>query len=223
MLKKVDHDALNRIGNHADLDAYKRNVLLPNEELITELSVVAFEGLVTKSTELKVGNGVLMASRLPRDDGSFVHRLHFYIDDKDSTFKAKQRYWNSNLLNENAQAEAEQFILAKHELTGAFSSAFVEENLVHIHSEVTETSRLAERIVGTVGKGPTCCQTLCAQCHHYCKYLTCEYCCSLLPQCCAEYSAVWEMDVRSQGRAEKLAMLLMEPYESRKEDLTVKM
>ena len=232
MLKAVDKRAQDRIGNHADITQFKETVLLSNEELITELPVVAFEGLITAPSDMKVGNGTLMLSKLTRFDGSSVHRLHFYIDDKDSTFKATQRFKTADLPNAKAEAEAEQFVMANHGLTGTFASAFVENNLVHIHSEVEETSRLAQRLIGSVAKSPGCCKTTCIPCCNMCCYIACckwcPNCCDFCPDCCAccklhPYYIHWDMDVQSQSATERLAQLLSEPWELEKEGMAVKM
>ena len=190
MLKEIDQRALNRIGKHADLAAFKQDVLLPHEELIMELPVVACQGLVTR--DIMVGNGALMASKLTYPDGTTRFRLHVFIDNEEGCFYAKQRYRTDNLKDPNAEAEAEQFVLAKHKINGAFASFFVEENLVHVHSEVEETSRYAQRLTGKAKTGEGCCAKLCADCPDCPECPECPECPNCLEQCEKEpYMISW--------------------------------
>ena len=97
ILKEIDTRALSKIEHHNGMNAFKQNVLLEKEEELVSIPVVAMRGLVAPSNDFKVGGGVLMLSKMQKDDGSSVHRIHFYLEDKTSDFYAKQTYMTSNV------------------------------------------------------------------------------------------------------------------------------
>ena len=97
MLKEIDTRALSKISHHNGMSAFKQNILLEKEEELVSIPVVAVKGLVAPSNDFKVGDGVLMLSKMQKGDGSSVHRIHFYLEDKTSDFYAKQTYMTSNV------------------------------------------------------------------------------------------------------------------------------
>ena len=58
------------------MQTYKEDVLLPGEEVVASLQVVGFNGILGHSTDLKIGHGLMLCTKL-----GTLHRIHFYIND----------------------------------------------------------------------------------------------------------------------------------------------
>lgn len=158
-------------------------MLLPNERVIAQIPIVAVKGLVTHATDMKVGKGSIICTAMTLETGDKVHRLHFAIGDHKSSFSASESYVTADVNNPTvANRQGNQTIKAMHELTGTYASAFVENNLVHIHSEVEEVSKYVHEINGMFEFNPekspccpclnACCNVLCiGKCHRICHLI----------------------------------------------------
>lgn len=240
----------NKEGN---LQLYKESVLLADEILVASLDVVAFKGFVGHRLDLKVGSGLILVTKLC--DGS--HRLHFYVDDIESSFAASQSFTSlsSTSMSDNAtrseakfanSTSAKQKIEAKRTLTGTFRTCFVEDNLVHVHSEVEEVSNYVSLLYASSSRRERMskdkfklCKSCCSKCKcpcSLCACLTCTCCCPKCPKCpkcCPEefdckpdaFSStyeIWESDAQSERDKEiKLDRLLMQPWEKQQDGLDV--
>ena len=142
--------ALSMMKASSGLEVFKESVLLPGEELLTSLNIVAIKGMLTSaSSPMKVGRGVVLLTRLVIDEKE-THRIHFYIDENNSSFDAKQTYLKSKRADKDGQFIDEvqtQVIHAKHEAKGTIRTCFVEKNFVHIHSEMEEVYILLHPIL----------------------------------------------------------------------------
>lgn len=103
------------------------------------------------------------------------HRLHFYIQDHKSELHAKQKFVTDDLNRPDAPRSVDARVRSKHTLSGTFASAFVEDNLVHVHSEVEEMSNIVHRLTSDYKKPPNCCLAYCCCC--------CFNCCAFLVDC----------------------------------------
>lgn len=72
----MNEQTLGVLGKHSDMEVYRQQVLLPEEEVIASLDVVGFAGIVGHRTDLKLGRGLIMCTKLGE-----VHRIHYYIND----------------------------------------------------------------------------------------------------------------------------------------------
>ena len=126
------------------------------------------------------------------------------------------------LPDSEAEAEAKQKIESNHVLNCLSSSYFVEDNLVHVHSEVEESSRYAQSLKGSI-EGERC-NCDCCVCFDWCKWCTLD--CSGLQCCCKgkePYSTTWKINSKSQKGTERLARILSEPSEAQNTNATVKL
>ena len=123
------------------------------------------------------------------------------------------------LADSGAEAKAEQYIKSNHVLNCLSSSYFVEDNLVHVHSEVEESSRYAQRLKGSIAKERCNCD--CCVCFDWCTLD-----CSGLQCCCKgkePYRTTWQINSKSQKGTERLARILSEPSEAQNTNATVKL
>jgi len=126
-LKETSVKALSQVGAQTDLETYKTSVLLPDEVVVASVEVVAFKGFVGHRSDLKVGKGLLLATKLGSSDR---HRLHFYLNDNDVSFSAAQTYVTLATKNdgEGAAQKANQKLNSSATLQGTFRTSFVEVN-----------------------------------------------------------------------------------------------
>ena len=120
------------------------------------------------------------------------------------------------LPDSGAEARAEQYIKSNHVLNCLSSSYFVEDNLVHVHSEVEESSRYAQSLKGSIDKERCNCD--CCVCFDWCT-LDCSGCC----KGCEPYRTTWQINSKSQKGTERLARILSEPSEAQTMNATVKL
>jgi len=239
-LRPYDEECLAQIGGREALETYKANALISGETLDAAIDVVAFKGFVGHGDDLKVGRGLLLLTSL-----GDKHRIHFYHADHDSSFDASMAYRMSKDLTEGAelfkkgeQATAKKAtakIKAEHKLSGTFRAMYVENNLLHVHSEVEQVSKYVSSTWATSwaveevpaicceAEVPKCCvmclNCLCCRCPKMCPscgdcFKLCMGCCAAMPFMPSFSDASWTGSVKSEkDKKAALEMLLVKPWE----------
>ena len=111
--------------------------------------------------------------------------------------------------------QANQLVKSKHTLSGTFKSCFVEQNLVHIHSEVEEVGKYTNDMKALyMTNCCKCCNISCCPC----------VCCPKCFTCCQNSFNSWEGQVISERDAStKLNYLLVQPWETQEEGMSVRL
>lgn len=195
--------ALSKLNPQGSIETFRQSILLPGESEIMSIRIVAVKGIVTNPSDMAVGRGVIVCTKLPKADGSSVHRLHFFINEQDSEFEALQSSDEQKMTSEKGKtcfetgssaksdsAKARQLVRTTQNLHGTFRTCNVEGNLVHIHSEVEQvgkyTSEMSAEMEGFVSKES---KLRCSYCLYLCCICcTCD-CCPKCPKCCPKCPA----------------------------------
>lgn len=240
-LRPIDEECLSKIGAQSDMETYKANALISGESLIAAIDAVAFKGFVGHRDDLKVGRGLMLLTSL-----GDKHRIHFYHADHESAFDAVMRY---QMIKDvagakcfekgqiNTAKKATEKINAEHTLSGTFRAMYVENNLLHIHSEVEEVSKYASSTIATswgMEEIPACCCEYqipkcpaCPACPGCpgCK-CSCTWCCwklfSCMTDCCKAMpfmatgsDGMWSGSTKTEmDKKAALDLLLVKPWET---------
>jgi len=224
LLSVRNHEAaaLSMNSSHCSVDTFRKSILLPNEVELAAVNVVAFRGIVSDPGKLTVGRGIIICSKLTKADGSFVHRLHFYVSEHDGEIDVEHEYskkkkeivsqtQTANSVDKSESEFMNHRINSLHNISGTFRSIFVEENVVHIHSEVQEITKYKSdasassansfkntsdflglsgtwSVFGSAGTTETesycCCVAFCKKMCSCCKCPTCCKCPPCACTCC---------------------------------------
>jgi hypothetical protein len=219
--RAVDAFAMGQTSS-TDVDTFKRVVLLPGETILHELRTVAFHGLISHPDEPKVGPGVVLCTEMTRvvGDGK-IYRLHFYCCDVDSSFDATQKFGGNSAGCCTRPSNAEQNIKLSHTVRGTFKSAFVLNNLMHVHSELQEVSNFASEIYAIDGGKKGCCGLVA------CMIFILK-CCVKCPKCVYKYLAhcfcpgefLWTGSAATDHES-KLEQMLQQPWEAEEGNVQV--